>query len=87
VFLREIAAVHPGDPEDSAVVSLWFGTALVILGAIVNLAAALQHLRAVRRLNRGDAQFGRPSVMGVAVALLLATLGAAMVGYLVVLGH
>jgi putative membrane protein len=87
VFLREIAAAQPINPEASAQLSLWFGTALVIIGTVVNLIAALQHVHVIRRLNRGVAHFARPSAIGVTVALVLAALGAAMVGYLVVLGR
>jgi len=85
VFLREIAAAHPVDPEDSPMMSLWFGTTLVIIGAVVNLIAAIQHVRLIGRLNRGTARIGRPSMIGVTVALLLAALGAAMFGYLIFL--
>jgi putative membrane protein len=87
VFLREITAVHPIDPEDSARLSLWFGTVLVVLGTSVNLVATMQHLRMIRRLHRGAAHFGRPSALGVVVSLVLAALGLVMVGYLVVLGR
>lgn len=86
VFLREIAAAHPVNPEDSPKLSLWFGTTLVILGIVVNIASVGQHLRVIRGLNRGEFPFGRPSILGVTVALTLATLGAAMVGYLALLG-
>jgi putative membrane protein len=86
VFLREIAAVHPIRPEDSPRMSLWFGSALVILGTLVNVAAAFQHVRVMRDLNRGVARLDRPSATALGLALGLAALGAAMVGYLIVLG-
>ena len=86
VFLREIAAAHPVSPEQAPRLSLWFGTALVVLGAALNLGAALQHVRVVRRLNRGILDFGRPSAMGITVACLLAVLGFAMTAYLVIWG-
>lgn len=86
VFLREIAAAHPVTPEGSPQFSLWFGTILVVLGIVVNLVSVAQHLRVIRLLNRGESPFGQPSVLGIAVSILLAALGAAMVGYLAVLG-
>lgn len=86
VFLREIAAVHPINPQDSPKLSLWFGTALVVLGAFINLVAVRQHFRVIRQLKHGEADFARPSVVGVMVAILLASLGLAMVGYLIALG-
>src|SRR5438270_1294286 len=53
LFLRELQA-NPGSPSvRSTHGSLWFGSALVLMGALVNLLAALQHTRLVRRLQKG----------------------------------
>ena len=84
MFLLELAAAHPAQTDDTPKLSLWFGTALVIIGAFVNLVSAIQHVRIMRELRSGDARFGQPSVMGVVVAISLALLGAAMVSYLVI---
>lgn len=85
VFLREVAAAHPANPDNSPTLSLWFGTLLIVIGTAVNLVAALQHVRVIRRLNSGNAVFSRPSTLGLATALLLAALGVAMTAYLVFL--
>ena len=63
--------------------SPWFGTALIILGVIVNVACAWNHIRLVQQLNRGEAAFARPSSLAVTVAVILAVLGLAMAIYLV----
>jgi uncharacterized protein (DUF302 family)/uncharacterized membrane protein YidH (DUF202 family) len=63
--------------------SFWFGTALIVLGVIVNLVSAWSHVRLVRELNRGGTGFTRPSALAVSVAGILAVLGLAMAIYLV----
>ena len=95
LFLRELAAAAQGAaPSASAMavaqphrVSLAIGTALVALGVLVNLMAAVQHARTVRRLRRGDTGPATKSAMGVVLATLLAALGAGMAVYLVVVGR
>jgi uncharacterized protein (DUF302 family)/uncharacterized membrane protein YidH (DUF202 family) len=63
--------------------SFWFGTALVLLGMTVNVLSARSHVRLVRELNRGGADYNRPSSLGIAVAITLALLGLAIAVYLV----
>ena len=63
--------------------SFWFGTALIVLGVIVNIVCAWNHIRLVRELNRGGTAFNRPSSLAIAVAVILAILGLAMALYLV----
>ena len=63
--------------------SFWFGTALIVLGVIVNLVSAWSHVRLVQELNRGGSAFNRPSILAIAISIILATLGLAMAIYLV----
>jgi putative membrane protein len=63
--------------------SFWFGTALIVLGVIVNMVCAWNHIRLVRELNSGGTGFNRPSGLAISVALILAILGLAMAIYLV----
>jgi putative membrane protein len=81
LFLRELQASQGGPPVRSPRGSLWFGTALVLTGVIVNLLAALQHARLVQRLRMGT---WSPSTsrLGIAVAIALALVGAAVTTYL-----
>jgi inner membrane protein YidH len=82
LFLRELQASH-GDPlVRSPHGSLWFGTALVLLGVIVNLLAALQHTRFVHRLRMGTWSPNHGSRSGIAVAIALALAGVAVTTYL-----
>jgi len=63
--------------------SFWFGTVIIVLGVLVNLVSARNHLRLVQELKRGESAFARPSSLAIAVAIILAVLGLAMAIYLV----
>jgi putative membrane protein len=84
LFLREIAMTTHDLPLESTGASLWMGTALLLLGAMVNVAASINHVRLVGRLNRGD-KLGQPSAPAIVVALTLAFLGFGLAAYLVLI--
>ena len=63
--------------------SLWFGTALIMVGVFVNAFAGWRHLRLVRTLDRGEKVYYQPTIQAVAVAFVLALAGLAMAIYLV----
>ena len=81
LFLRELAAVRPG-PAPVEGPSVWIGAGMVALGAAINVLAAIRHVRLLRALGAGGPY--RPTVwsLGVATTLALATLVAALAGYL-----
>jgi putative membrane protein len=85
LFLREIAAVKEIEHLPSTSLSLWIGTTLVLLGVLVNLLAAVQHVRFLQRLERGEPQPITKWPLGVVVAVILALVGAGMAVYLVIL--
>ena len=84
LFLNEIAAVQGTPSRPISGLSLWIGAALIVLGVVVNLLAALQHVRLLGHLLRGEPY--RPSMwsLGVVVTLLLAGFGVVMAVYLFV---
>ncbi len=84
LFLRELQAVGHAGAAQSPRLSLWFGTALVLLGVVVNVSAAIHHMRLIARLRRGTWTFDRPSRSGIAAALLLAVAGLVVAVYLFV---
>jgi putative membrane protein len=84
LFLREIQAAPKSAFVQSPHVSLWFGTALVLMGVIVNVLAALQHTRLVRQLRKGT-WTPQVSRSGIAVALALALTGLAVTIYLLLI--
>jgi putative membrane protein len=65
--------------------SLWFGTALIAIGVIVNLFSARRYMRLVGELNRGQFVHRSLSRQGVIVALSLALLGIAMSIYMILI--
>ena len=85
LFLRELPASHGGSSVGSPHGSLWFGTALVLMGVIVNLLAALQHARFVHRLRMGTWSPNHASRSGIAVAIALAVAGVAVTTYLLLI--
>jgi putative membrane protein len=85
LFLRELPASLGGSLDASLHDSLWFGTALVLMGVLVNLLAALQHTRLVHRLRMGTWSPNYTSRSGIAVAIALALAGVAVTTYLLLI--
>jgi putative membrane protein len=81
LFLKEMSGHAPGVKTYGF--SLWAGSAMVLLGAMMNLAAVARHLEVIGRLNRGESIVSRPSPLGIAVGILLGLVGIAMVVFLV----
>lgn len=86
LFLQQIQIINHSAATAAAPpstgVSLWFGTALIIVGIIVNLASAWRHVQLVRQLDRGDSGSSGSLTQAVATALFLALVGLAMAIYL-----
>jgi putative membrane protein len=88
LFLREIEAVRQSVPLQSPTgLSLWIGTALILLGVLVNLLVSAEHVRLMRHVQSGPPYGVRSWLLGIGVALVLALLGIAMAIYLVFLAH
>jgi uncharacterized protein (DUF302 family)/uncharacterized membrane protein YidH (DUF202 family) len=87
LFLQQLQILRQAGPTSSPTasfgLSLWFGTALIAVGVVVNLSAAWNHTRLVRQLDQGAPPPCRPLGQNVAIALLLALVGLAMAIYLV----
>jgi uncharacterized protein (DUF302 family)/uncharacterized membrane protein YidH (DUF202 family) len=83
LFLRQLQVIQHGTSAQSYGLSLWFGTALIALGVVVNLLSAWHHLRLVRELDQGGVVVSRSSTLAATVAVILALVGLAMAIYLV----
>jgi putative membrane protein len=83
LFLREFGVRVSHTPVHSTGVSLWLGTALVVLGVVVDVTATVSHFREVKQLRDGTWVAGRPSGPAMTVALLLAAAGVGLAIYLV----
>lgn len=84
LFLREIAAVNHNPIPPQSGWSEWIGVALVLLSVVVSVFAAFEYRRVIIRIERGEAYRPPRWSLGLVVAALLAAIGIAMVGYLVV---
>jgi len=83
LFLQEVQIAEHAPAMQSYGLSLWFGTALIAVGVVVNLFAGWQHARLVGELDAGQAVRSRPSAPAVTIAWCLALVGLAMAIYLV----
>jgi putative membrane protein len=88
LFLHEIEAVRQNAmPKASTGLSLWIGTALILLGVVVNLLVSAEHVRLMRQIHSIPPYGVRSWFLGIGVSLALAMLGIAMAVYLVFVGH
>ena len=85
LFLREMRASEIHAPVHSTGLSVYSGVALVALGVIVNITAAMEHIRTTRQLRDGVWIAGRVSASAVMLALILAAVGVGMAAYLLYL--
>ena len=83
LFLQQLRLIDQLPSTPSYGVSLWFGTALIAAGVVVNLASGWRHVRLVRELDHGEPASSRSLTQAVATALFLALVGLAMAVYLV----
>jgi putative membrane protein len=83
LFLRRLDLLQSAPPKASHGLSIWFGSALLATGVLVNLLSAWHHFRLVSELNHGGSPPARPSTQAIAVAVFLALVGLALTIYLV----
>jgi uncharacterized protein (DUF302 family)/uncharacterized membrane protein YidH (DUF202 family) len=83
LFLQQLRLIDQLPSAPSYGVSLWFGTALIAAGVVVNLSSGWRHVRLVRELDHGESASSRSLTQAVATALFLALVGLAMAVYLV----
>jgi putative membrane protein len=83
LFLRELSSsqVHLSGVQTGW--SVRGGIGLVALGVLVNLSAAARHVQTVHRLAKGEWEPGKVSGTAIALALVLAAAGVALMIYLI----
>ena len=87
LFLQELAVADALAEPHRHGISPWLGVTLVVLGVIVNLAAAINHWRVVTRLQCNQPiALVKPS-LGVILAGVLSLLGLVMAIWLVLLNR
>jgi len=87
LFLQQIEFIQHANVGASPGFSVWFGTALIAVGVLVNLYSGWHHATLVHRLQRGDTTTVHPGRQIVIVAGLLVLVGTAMAIYLVLVRH
>jgi len=87
LFLQEFTVARSLVRNTSYGYSLWFGTALILLGVLVSVLSLVRYLRLIAQLKSGTQAFGNASNLAVAIAILLGVLGIAMSYYLVATRH
>ena len=83
LFLQRLLIMESASPGRSSGLSLWFGTALIVAGIVVNAFAGWHHLRLVRQLDNGEPAHSHASLQAVAIAFFLALAGLVMAVYLI----
>jgi len=82
LFLQQLQIVQQARPAQSYGLSLWFGTALIAIGVMMNVFSGWRHIRLLRELDRGETAYSGGANQAVAVAFFLALVGMAMAIYL-----
>ena len=83
LFLQRLALLDPAFKAARQGLSIWFGTALILMGVAMNGFSAWHHVRLVRQLNQGETAFTQPSKSGIITAVILGIVGLAMAIYLI----
>jgi uncharacterized protein (DUF302 family)/uncharacterized membrane protein YidH (DUF202 family) len=87
LFLEQLQVFQRAAPASSSELSLWFGTALIAVGVVVNLSSAWRHVRLFRELDQGEPASSRSLTQAVATGLFLALVGLVMAIYLLSFRH
>lgn len=82
LFLRELGVREATSHVQGSSLPHGSGTALVLLGVLVNISAAVRHIQLTRELREGTWQPGRVSTQAVLLAVVLALAGTGMAVYL-----
>jgi putative membrane protein len=83
MFLRELAAARGAEVSHSPRLSVWVGSALILLGVVVNVVTGIQHVRVLARLRQGLPLKTDRWPLAVIVSFLLAVIGILMTVYLI----
>jgi uncharacterized protein (DUF302 family)/uncharacterized membrane protein YidH (DUF202 family) len=82
LFLQEFQLAQHAPAIQRYGLSLWFGTALIAVGVVVNVFAGWHHAQLIRGLDHGEKSHSRSSLQPIAIAWFLALVGLAMAIYL-----
>lgn len=80
IFLREMSPA--ANAVQSSGISVQIGSALVLLGVVVNVYAAIAHAKTVRRLKKGEPLSPAPISAATVLAAALGLIGVLLTAYL-----
>src|SRR5689334_10241904 len=83
MFLRELAAARGAEIAHSPRLSVWVGSALIVLGVVVNVVTATRHVRVLARLRQGLPLEPDRWPLAVIVVFILSIIGVLMTVYLI----
>jgi putative membrane protein len=83
LFLQELQSIRPVGTNHSYGLSLWFGTALIFAGVVVDVYSSLRYSRLIGHMNASGSITRKRSTTAIAIALFLAVVGIAMAIYLI----
>jgi len=83
LFLQQLEIVRGLPAQQRFGFSLWFGTALIVGGILLNVMAGWRHLALVRHLDRGDGDYPHSIRQAAMIGFFLAVVGIAMAVYLI----
>lgn len=83
LFLERLMLLEPAVKGSHQGLSIWFGTAMIVMGVATNCFSAFHYVRLVRQLNQGDTSFTKPSAPAMVMALVLALVGLGLAVYLI----
>ncbi len=86
LFLREMEATgrSAATPHQFRL-SLWFGTALVLMGVVSNIVSAIHYHKRINDLQRGQWNIDPLTHAGTVIAYVLALVGVSVAVYLLVM--
>lgn len=83
LFLQELQSIRPAAQVHSYGPSLWFGTALICAGVVVDVYSSLRYSRLIGHMNASGSITRQRSITAIIIALFLALVGVAMAIYLI----
>jgi uncharacterized protein (DUF302 family)/uncharacterized membrane protein YidH (DUF202 family) len=83
LFLQQLQIAQHASSVQHYGLSLWFGTALIGAGVVLNLFTGWHHLRLIRTMDEGHATRPHTTTLAVLTSVFLALVGIGMAIYLI----
>ena len=83
LFLKQLQIAQHASSAQPYGLSLWFGTALILAGVVLNLFSGWHHLRLIRTMDQGHATRPHTTTLAVLTSTFLALVGIGIAIYLI----